>query len=179
MSVVASTTARSRHRIVLTWLLISVALLLVYAIRRALAQFSHNRLFWQWLAACLIAQSIKVVIGYYREGRFNFKWFIGTGGMPSSHAAGVAALSTGVGTQFGFDSALFAVALIFTLIILFDAQGVRRSSGRQAAILNRMLEDWSQHRPVPEDRLNELLGHTPIEVLVGVAIGIATSLSIS
>ena len=179
MSAAVMHRGKSRHRAVLTWLLIAASLLLLVAIRRPLAEFSHNRLFWQWLTACLIAQVLKVVLGYYREGRFNFKWLIGTGGMPSSHAAGVAALSTGVGTQFGFQSPLFAVALVFTLITLFDAQGVRRSSGHQAALLNRMLEDWSLHRPVPEDRLNELLGHTPVEVLVGVAIGIVTSLSIA
>jgi len=84
--------------------------------------------------------------------------------MPSSHAAGVAALSTAVGTQFGFDSALFAVTLVFTLITLFDAQGVRRSSGRQARILNRMVEDMASHRPIQEARLDELLGvHRPAE----------------
>ena len=173
MAAVASTTYR---RTAWRWLLVVCALLLLYAIRRPLAQFSHNLLFWQWLTACLIAGCIKVLIGFRRERRFNFRWLIGTGGMPSSHAAGVAALSTGVGTRFGFDSVYFAIALIFTLITLFDAQGVRRSSGRQARILNRMLEDLSLHRPIQEDRLNELLGHTPIEVIVGVAIGIVTSL---
>ena len=160
------------------WLIIICTALLLYAIRRPLASFSHNRLFWHWLTACLIAQTLKVIIGYFREHRFNFKWLIGTGGMPSSHAAGVAALSTAVGNQFGFDSALFAVALVFTLITLFDAQGVRRSSGRQARILNRMVEDMTLHRPIEEARLNELLGHTPIEVLAGVGVGILTSLSL-
>ena len=173
----ATTQATTHLRTAVLWLLVVCAALLVYSIRHALAEFSHNRLFWQWLIACLIAQTLKVLIGFVKEGRFNFKWFIGTGGMPSSHAAGVAALSTGVGHQYGFDSAIFAVALVFTLITLFDAQGVRRSSGRQARVLNRMLEDLSLRRPIQEDRLNELLGHTPIEVLVGVGIGILTSLS--
>ena len=169
----------TRQRTAITWVLAVLTLLFLYAIRRPLAEFSRNDLFWQWLAACLLAQTIKVILGYVRERRFNFRWFVGTGGMPSSHAAGVAALSTGVGRRFGFDSPLFAVALVFTLITLFDAQGVRRSSGRQARVLNRMLEDVSRHRPIQEDRLNELLGHTPIEVLAGVALGVATSLSMT
>ena len=166
------------RRAIVIWLIVLCAALLLYSIRRPLVVFSRNRLFWHWLVACLIAQTLKVIIGYFKERRFNFKWFLGTGGMPSSHAAGVAALSTAVGTQFGFDSALFAVALVVTLITLFDAQGVRRSSGRQARILNRMLEDMTSHRPIQEDRLNELLGHTPIEVLAGVGVGILTSLSL-
>ena len=175
----ATTQTSARYRTVITWLLVLCAALLIYSIRRALAEFSHNRFFWHWLVACLVAQTLKVLIGFVRERRFNFKWFIGTGGMPSSHAAGVAALSTGIGHQYGFDSAIFAVALVFTLITLFDAQGVRRSSGRQARILNRMVEDLSLRRPIQEDRLNELLGHTPVEVLAGVGIGILTSLSMS
>lgn len=173
MATSASTTYR---RTAWRWFLIVCAALLLYSIRHPLAEFSRNHLFWQWLTAVLLAGCIKVLISYQRERRFNFRWIIGTGGMPSSHAAGVAALSTGVGRRFGFDSAYFAIALVFTLITLFDAQGVRRSSGRQARILNRMLEDLSLHRPIQEDRLNELLGHTPVEVLVGVGIGILTSL---
>ena len=176
MAPVAST---RRRRTAWTAFLIVCALLLLYSIHRPLAAFSRNYLFWQWLVACFIAGFIKVLLGFYRERRFNFRWLLGTGGMPSSHAAGVAALSTGVGTHFGFDSVYFAIALIFTLITLFDAQGVRRSSGRQARILNRMLEDLSLRRPIHEDRLNELLGHTPIEVLAGVGIGILTSLVMS
>ena len=73
-----------------------------------LAEFSKNYIFGTTVAAWVIAQSIKVVLGVFREKRFNFRWFIGTGGMPSSHAAGVSALSTSIGVAYGFDSALFA-----------------------------------------------------------------------
>lgn len=176
MVLIAST---RRRRTAWTVCLVVCAFLLLYSIRRPLVEFSRNGLFWQWLTACLIAGCVKVMVGFARERRFNFRWIIGTGGMPSSHAAGVAALSTGVGRSYGFDSVYFAIALVFTLITLFDAQGVRRSSGRQARILNRMLEDLSLHRPIQEDRLNELLGHTPVEVIVGVGIGILTSLVLS
>lgn len=86
-----------------------------------LVEFSKNYIFGTTVAAWIIAQSIKVILGIFREKRFNFRWFVGTGGMPSSHAAGVSALSTSIGVSYGFDSALFAITLVFTLIILFDA----------------------------------------------------------
>ena len=135
-----------------------------------------NQAFHAWLISCLISQSIKMLIGAIRLGRFDFRWVIGTGGMPSTHAAGVCALSTSVGFLQGFDSPLFAVAVAFTVITLFDAQGVRRWSGRQAQVLNKMMEDMYFKRRIQEQRLKELLGHTPLEVLAGAGIGIATAL---
>lgn len=128
--------------------------------------------FFSWL----IAQTIKVIVGVIREKRFNFRWFVGSGGMPSSHASTVSALTTAVGLRFGVDSALFVVTLVFTVIVLLDAQGVRRATGKQAEILNKILDDiyWKHH--VQEDRLKELLGHAPIEVLAGVTLGVAIAL---
>ena len=135
-----------------------------------------NQAFRSWLVACLISQSIKMLIGAIQFRRFDFRWVIGTGGMPSTHAAGVCALSTTIGFLHGFDSPLFAVAIAFTVITLFDAQGVRRWSGRQAQVLNKMMEDMYFKRRIQEQRLKELLGHTPLEVLAGAGIGIATAL---
>ena len=132
----------------------------------------RNKIFIITVLSWLIAQFIKVIIGVLNEKRFNFKWFVGTGGMPSSHCAGVAALATSVGIHFGYDTGIFAVALIFALITMFDAQGVRRSTGRQAEILNRMIEDLYFKKPIKEDRLMELIGHTPIQVFTGMALGI-------
>lgn len=139
-------------------------------------EFSKNYIFWTSAAAWLIAQSIKVALGVWREKRFNFRWFTGAGGMPSSHSAGVSALSTAVGVTYGFDSALFAITLTFTLIVLFDAQGVRHASGRQAEILNKMLEDIYWKKKLDEDKLKELIGHTPVEVFAGALLGIIVSL---
>ena len=124
------------------------------------------------ILAWFIAQSIKVLIGVVREKRFNFKWFVGTGGMPSSHAAAVSAMATAVGFETGFTSPLFAIALVFAIVVLFDAQGVRRASGQQAEALNKILDDIYWKHKIHEDRLKELLGHTPIEVLTGTALGI-------
>jgi len=143
--------------------------------RVVLQAWASNRVFLAWLVACLLAQTIKIVTGVIRERRFDFRWLLGTGGMPSTHAAGVTALSLTIGYQTGFDSPLFAIAVAFTVITLFDAQGVRRWSGRQAQILNKMMQDMYFKRRIHEQRLKELLGHTPVEVLAGMGVGIATS----
>jgi acid phosphatase family membrane protein YuiD len=126
--------------------------------------------------AWLTAQSLKVLIGVFKEKRFNFKWFVGTGGMPSSHAAFVSALATSVGLEVGFTSPSFAIAFVFAVVVLFDAQGVRRASGEQAEALNKILDDIYRKRGIKEERLKELLGHTPIEVLAGIAIGVLVAL---
>ncbi|MBI3008840.1 MAG: divergent PAP2 family protein [Candidatus Omnitrophica bacterium] len=136
----------------------------------------HNRIFITTLIAWVIAQSIKVAVGVVREKRFDFKWFIGTGGMPSSHSAGVTALATSVGLIHGFYSAIFAITAIFTLIIMFDAQGVRRATGEQAEILNKIMDDIYHGKQVREDRLKELIGHTPVEVLIGGLLGILVAI---
>ena len=141
-----------------------------------LVEFSKNYIFGTTVAAWVIAQSIKVLLGILREKRFNFRWFVGTGGMPSSHAAGVSALSTSIGVAYGFDSALFAVTLVFTLIVLFDSQGVRFSTGKMAGVLNKMLDDIYWKKRLDDKQLKEFLGHTPVEVFAGIALGILVSL---
>jgi len=135
-------------------------------------QLAGNKVFITTVYAWFITQTIKVTIGVIREKRFNFRWFVGTGGMPSSHAATVSALSAAVALHSGVDSAIFAITIAFSLIVIFDAQGVRRATGKQAEILNKMLDDMYWKKQIQEDRLKELLGHTPIEVFVGIAAGI-------
>jgi len=142
----------------------------------AVIEFSKNYIFYSVAFAWIFAQTMKVVLGIIREKRFNFMWFVGTGGMPSSHAAGVTALASSIGLYKGFNSAVFATALLFAIVVLFDAQGVRRASGKQAQILNKILEDIYWKKKIQEDRLRELLGHTPVEVLTGIAIGVFMSL---
>jgi len=136
------------------------------------SQIIKNNIIWISVLSWVIAQTIKVILGIITEKRFNFRWFVGTGGMPSSHVAGVTALATTVGLNFGFDSSLFAITIIFTMIVMFDAQGVRRATGKQAEILNRLVEDIYLKREIKEDKLKELIGHTPFQVLVGAALGI-------
>ena len=132
----------------------------------------QNKVFLATLLGWVTAQSIKIAINSIKEKRFNFRWVIGTGGMPSAHSSGVMSLATAVGIQQGFDSAIFVITMVFAVVIAFDAQGVRRATGQQAEILNKILDDIYWRRKIQEDRLKELIGHTPFEVFVGSLIGI-------
>ncbi|MBD3379875.1 MAG: divergent PAP2 family protein [Candidatus Omnitrophica bacterium] len=135
--------------------------------------FVHNKVAIIAFMGWFIAQTIKVVIGLIYEKRFNFKWFVGSGGMPSSHAAGVTALATAIGLQEGASSAIFVLALMLAIIVIFDAQGVRRSTGQQAEILNKIMDDIYFRGKIQEDRLKELIGHTPVQVFAGIGVGLA------
>jgi acid phosphatase family membrane protein YuiD len=128
------------------------------------------------LLAWAIAQVLKVCIVSIRRRHLDLRVLAETGGMPSSHSSIVAALTTAIGRLNGVTSDVFAIALIFSIVVMYDAQGVRRAAGRQAAILNRLVDDLMAQRGLQETRLRELLGHTPFEVLVGAALGIAVGL---
>ena len=128
------------------------------------------------IAAWTIAQVTKVVYISLRQRRLNLRVLAEMGGMPSSHSAIVMGLTTGIGRIDGLGSPLFAIALIFSFVVMYDAAGVRRAAGHQAAILNRLVEDLVAMRGIREERLRELLGHTPVEVLVGAALGILVGL---
>ncbi len=125
------------------------------------------------LAAAFFAQVIKFFIFTIRSKKINFKIFTTTGGMPSSHSAGVMGLSTSVGLISGFDSVIFAVAIGYALVTMYDAAGVRRAAGKTAACLNRMMEDFYAHKvQAIGGKLKELLGHTPLEVIMGAIFGV-------
>lgn len=128
------------------------------------------------LVAWAIAQAAKVILTSMRQRRLNLRVLAETGGMPSSHAAIVMGMTTAVGKYAGVSSAAFAIALIFSFVVMYDAAGLRRAAGRQAAILNRLVEDLVHMRGMQEQRLRELLGHTPVEVLVGALLGIGVGL---
>ncbi len=136
------------------------------------APFSEFRGFLAVFLSWLLSQLAKVAQGIIKKKRFNFRWLFDAGGMPSSHSATVASLATVTGLYFGFGSVLFLVVLIFSVITMFDAAGVRRSVGRQAQTLNKMLDDFYEKGAVPENRVKELLGHTPVEVFAGAFVGI-------
>ena len=128
------------------------------------------------LVAWAIAQAAKVILTSVRQRRLNLRVLAETGGMPSSHAAIVMGLTTAVGKYAGVSSASFAIALIFSFVVMYDAAGLRRAAGRQAAILNRLVEDLMHMRGVQEQRLRELLGHTPLEVVAGALLGFVVGL---
>jgi uncharacterized protein len=130
------------------------------------------------LSCAFLVQISKVLTFLWREKKINVRRFVETGGMPSSHAASVSSLTTCVGLREGVGSVLFGVVLFFSLIVIYDAAGLRRAAGRQASLLNRILYEHIQLPGQPHERLRELLGHTPIEVLVGAIIGFLFSIAI-
>lgn len=125
------------------------------------------------MLSAFLAQVIKFFIFTIKTKHINFKIFTTTGGMPSSHSAGVVGLSTSVGLVSGFESVSFAIALGFALVTMYDAAGVRRAAGKTAACLNKMMDDFYHHDvQAIGGKLKELLGHTPFEVIMGAIFGV-------
>ncbi len=127
--------------------------------------------------AWFFAQVIKIMIYYFRDGKFNLMHFFEAGGMPSAHSATVTALALSCGLVFGFGSVYFAIAFVFALIVMYDATGVRQAAGNQALVLNRIMDDIYNGGVPGEKRLKELMGHTPLEVYAGVTIGVIIALA--
>jgi len=123
------------------------------------------------LIAMSSAQLFKFIVAWIWYGRADFRRLVGTGGMPSAHSASVTALTIAVGLEAGWGSTLFGATAFFSLVIMYDATGIRRAAGRQAQILNRMLDELKDYHKLEPVRLKELLGHTPLEVLLGAAYG--------
>lgn len=125
------------------------------------------------VTAALGAQILKCVLNLIFHKPVDFRILVHTGGMPSSHSALVASVATSIGLIDGYQSTTFAVAFALAAIVMYDAAGLRRAAGKMAGVLNRITEDIYINRPdhVP-DRLRELLGHTPVEVIAGALFGI-------
>lgn len=137
-------------------------------------QILRNDILLVSIVSWFIAQLIKVVLTLLTSKTLDFSRFVGSGGMPSSHSSFVVSMAVGTGIKTGFHSDLFALAFVISLIVMYDAAGVRRSVGKQAEILNKIVEDIQEHREnlIFEKRLKELIGHTPVEVLSGAVLGI-------
>src|SRR5512136_1573121 len=131
--------------------------------------FGHildNQVLLVALAACLLAQVLKVTIELVKNGKVSVRILVTAGGMPSAHSAFVTSLATGVGQTLGWETPEFALAAIFAIIVMYDAAGVRQAAGKQARILNQIIDELFQEHPeFNEDRLKELLGHTPFQVI--------------
>ncbi|SES70757.1 hypothetical protein SAMN05660297_00328 [Natronincola peptidivorans] len=136
--------------------------------------FFNNKILMASIIAWFIAQTIKVIHTFIVDKRFNASRFVGSGGMPSSHSSFVMALTTATGLTHGWDSAVFAIALVFSLVVMYDAAGVRNAVGKQAIIINKIIEDihHKKEKKLTEQRLKELIGHTPIEVVAGAILGV-------
>ncbi|KAK8488375.1 hypothetical protein V6N11_072808 [Hibiscus sabdariffa] len=139
------------------------------------ATLAANPTFVSGLFAWFIAQSMKVFLNFFVERKWDFRILFASGGMPSSHSALCTALTTSVAICHGIADSLFPVCLGFSLIVMYDAIGVRRHAGMQAAVLNMIVEDLFQGHPISQRKLKELLGHTPSQVLAGAMLGIVVA----
>ena len=134
----------------------------------------HNHVLFAALIGWFLAQALKIPIYYLVEGKWDWHRFHGSGGMPSSHTSMVVSASIMLGALNGFDSAVFAAAVVFSSVVMYDATGVRRETGRQAVVINRILQDvLINGRPISNVELKELVGHKPIEVAAGALLGVA------
>ncbi|MGE5485191.1 MAG: divergent PAP2 family protein [Ignavibacteriales bacterium] len=136
----------------------------------------QNRAFLASTLSWITAQALKVLLSYMQHKRLDFRRFVSPGGMPSSHAASVSCLTVIVGKEYGLASTELAIVIVFALIVMYDAAGVRRAAGRQAAVLNRIVREVHALKGLRNERLRELLGHTPVEVIAGAALGIGIAL---
>jgi acid phosphatase family membrane protein YuiD len=136
----------------------------------------NNRVLLVALVACFVAQGLKLIIDLVQNRKLNVHVLVTTGGMPSAHSALVTALATGIGQTLNWTSPEFALATIFAIIVMYDAAGVRQAAGKQARVLNQMIDELFQEKPeFNQDRLKELLGHTPVQVLAGSVLGITVA----
>jgi len=132
----------------------------------------NNDFFKVAFISWFIAQFAKVILTLFIEKRLDIGRFWGSGGFPSSHTSSVVGVSTAIGIANGFETALYALSLVFAFVVMYDASGVRRAVGKQAAILNNMIHDISEHKHIEQEQLKELIGHTPFEVIGGAILGI-------
>ncbi len=140
-----------------------------------------NKIFDIVVVALIIAQTMKVIISLFTDKRLNFRKFLDTGSMPSSHTASVVSLTTAIGIFEGVDSVLFALSTVFAIVVMYDASGVRRAAGKQAVVLNKIVENIRKKEglTILEENLKELIGHTPLEVIAGAVLGVAVAFIMS
>lgn len=127
------------------------------------------------LFASFIAQILKVLIDFSFNRTWNWVLLLRAGGMPSSHSALVAGLAHSIGLNFGYNSSLFAVACVLAIVVIYDATGIRRQAGKHAEIINQMIRELASGHPLKQEQLREVLGHTPLESLAGMILGIAAA----
>jgi hypothetical protein len=136
------------------------------------AQLFSNPVFIAALSGWFFGQLLKVPIEYLLRRRWNWALWFSTGGMPSSHSSLMVATTLSIGLQYGFDSPLFALAFAVSMVVVYDAAGVRRQAGYHAQKINLLFEEFFSGRPIPQERLKEVLGHTPRQVIGGIILGV-------
>lgn len=138
-----------------------------------IATLTQNIVLVSALTAWVTAQVLKTITAFWKNQKFHVERIVGAGGMPSSHTSLVVSLASAVGLHNGFESPLFAVSVVLAGIVMYDAAGVRRAAGKQAKVINKLVQEMRAEHRVREGRLKELLGHTPLEVLAGAVLGFA------
>ena len=144
---------------------------------RIIRDILNNYVLFCSLLGWLVASLFKILVIFIKDKKLDFKKIYGSGGMPSSHSATVTSLATAVAKSEGFYSTSFAIAFMFAFIVMYDAAGVRRAAGEQAKILNQLVHNLHEQKPVyVTKKLKELIGHTPLEVVVGGLLGVLIAL---
>ena len=141
-----------------------------------LADVLHNHVLWAIVLAWSLAQTLKIPVEWIRTRHWNWALLFAAGGMPSSHSSLVTSSAMAVGLHNGFDSPIFAVAVAFAAVVVYDAAGVRRQAGMHAKKINILVEELLQGHPINEEHLREVIGHTPLEALGGVILGVLVAL---
>ena len=142
----------------------------------SLMQLLNNRIFWVCVMAWFVAQALKIPTYYLVEKKWDWHRFFGSGGMPSSHTAFVVSLTLMIGATQGFDSAIFALSFTMAAIVMYDATGVRRETGKQAVVINEIVQKmFVNGESITDEELKELVGHTHVEVIGGVIVGLLTA----
>ena len=138
----------------------------------------HNELLLSAVLAWAAAQLLKLILNLVNSKKFNLELLWSSGGMPSSHSAAVCALAVAAGLSYGFEHYAFALSALLALIVMYDACGVRREAGEHARILNRLEDMLFSETLTPEEKLKELIGHTPLQVVFGALLGILVALAL-
>ena len=141
----------------------------------SLAAILQNKALLAGLAAWAVAQILKLPLDYLRTHRWNWSLLLTTGGMPSSHSALVTATTLAIGFYYGFDDPTFALGVVITMVVTYDAAGVRQQAGIHAQRINVLFEELLRGHPINEKDLREVIGHTPLEVIGGILLGIVVA----
>ena len=140
------------------------------------AAIFQNHVLLTGLSGWILAQALKIPLDLLQTRHWNWALFFSAGGMPSSHSALVTSTAMAVGLHLGFDNPLFGVATAIAMIVVYDATGIRRQAGMQAQKINILVEELLKGHPISEEHLREVIGHTPLEAIGGVLLGLALAL---